>query len=153
MLQALPEIAPLFTELRRTARAGAKMQLRMAVAAGEDWQGARWARQLPAAAAQAGWDLQELRLVTDRDSVARRLRQQGGAPGTPPVQAAVVTLTALPRGSAAAARWPVPVLIGDDRLAPHFVPARRDGGVHSAAAHAGQARPEAGHTLPAALAA
>jgi hypothetical protein len=42
----------------------------------------------------------------------------------------------------------VPVLIGDDRLAPHFVPARRDGGVHAA-----QPRSEAGHSLPAELAA
>ena len=65
----------------------------------------------------------------------------------------VVTLTALPRGATAAARWPVSVLIGDDRLAPHFVPARRDGGVHAAAMHAAQGRADAGHSLPAELAA
>ncbi|MGD9833685.1 MAG: glycosyltransferase family 2 protein [Piscinibacter sp.] len=150
-LHGVPEIAPLFAELRRAARMGAKLQLRMAVAAGEDWQRQRWAQQLPAAAAQAGWELQELRLVTDRESVAQRLRQQGG--GTPPVQAVVVTMMALPHGSATPARLPVPVLIGDDRLAPHFVPARRDGGVRGAAMHAAQARQEAGQTLPAALAA
>lgn len=153
VLHAVPDSAPLLAELRRAARPGAKMQLRMAVAAGDDWQRTRWAQQLPAAAAQAGWDLQELRLVTDRESVARRLRQQGATAGAPPVQSVVVTLTALPRGATAAARWPVPVLIGDDRLAPHFVPARRDGGVQGAANHAAQARPDAGHTLPAELAA
>lgn len=152
-LHGLPELAPLFTELRRAARTGAKMQLRMAVAAGEDWQRTPWAQQLPGSAAQAGWELQELRLVTDRESVAQRLRQQGQGGAAPQVQAVVVTLTALPRGSAGAARLPVPVLIGDDRLAPHFVPARRDGSVHTAAMHAAQARQEAGQTLPAALAA
>lgn len=152
-LQGLPEIAPLFTELRRIARHGAKLQLRMAVAAGEDWQRTPWAQQLPAAAARAGWEMQELRLITDRESVAARLRQQGGAAGTPALQAVVVTLTALARGASAPARLPVPVLIGDDRLAPHFVPASRDGGVRSAASHAAQARSEAGHTLPAELAA
>ena len=153
VLHAVPDSAPLLAELRRAARAGAKMQLRMAVPAGEDWQNTRWAKQLPAAAAQAGWELQELRLVTDRENVARRLRQQGAPAGAPPVQSVVVTLTALPRGGTAAARWPVPVLIGDDRLAPHFVPARRDGGLQSAALHAAQGGADAGHSLPAELAA
>ncbi len=150
-LHGLPDIAPLFAELRRAARAGAKMQLRMSVAAGEDWQRSRWAEQLAAAAAHAGWEAQELRLVTDRESVARRLRQQGDAAPASAVQAVVITLSAAPRGAAVAARLPVPVLIGDDRLAPHFVPAHRDGGVNTAAAHAAQARGEAPHSLPAEL--
>lgn len=152
-LHDLPELAPLFAELRRVARQGAKLQLRMAVAEGSDWQATPWAQQLPAAAARAGWELQELRLVTDRASVARRLRQQGGSDAAPAVQAVVVTLVALARGATAAARMPVPVLIGDDRLAPHFVPAQRDGGVRTAASHAAQARSDAGHSLPAELAA
>lgn len=152
-LQGLPEIAPLFAELRRITRVGAKLQLRMALERGEDWQRTPWGQQLAGAAARAGWELQELRLITDRESVAQRLRQQGPATGTPAVQAVVATLVALARGASAAARAPVPVLIGDDRLAPHFVPASRDGGVRSAASHAAQARSEAGHSLPAELAA
>jgi hypothetical protein len=152
-LQGLPDIEPLFTELRRIARVGAKLQLRMALERGEDWQRTPWGQQLAGAAARAGWELQELRLITDRESVAQRLRQQGPATGTPAVQAVVATLVALARGAGAAARAPVPVLIGDDRLAPHFVPASRDGGVRSAASHAAQARSEAGHSLPAELAA
>lgn len=154
-LRDLPDIAPLFTELKRVARPRAKLQLRMGVAAGVDWQREPWAQQLAAASARAGWEMQELRLVTDREAVAQRLRGQGaaGAAGTPAVQAVVVTLIALPRGASASARMPVPVLIGDDRLAPHFVPADRDGGLQRAAAHAARSRSEAGHTLPAELAA
>jgi hypothetical protein len=154
MLRGIADLAPLFAELRRIARQGARMQLRMQCAAGSDWQRSDWARQLPTAAARNGWDLQEMRLVTDRDSVARRLQQQGSAgAGSPTVHAVVVTLVALPRGGSASAKAPVPVLIGDDRLAPHFVPAPRDGGVREAVSHAAQFRSDAGQMLPAELAA
>lgn len=154
MLHGLADLSPLFAELRRICRTGARMQLRMQCPAGCDWQASDWARQLPATAARHGWDLQELRLVTDRDSVARRLQQQAGAAtGSPAVHAVVVTLAALPRGASAPVKLPVPVLIGDDRLAPHFVPAQRDGGVREAVSHAAQYRAESGQTLPAELAA
>lgn len=154
MLHGLADLSPLFAELRRISRAGARMQLRMQCAAGTDWRTTDWARQLPSAAARHGWDLQELRLVTDRDSVARRLQQQGGAMADSPiVHAVVATLVALPRGAVASGKPPVPVLIGDDRLAPHFVPAPRDAGVRGAASHAAQFRSDAGQTLPAELAA
>ena len=72
-LQGLPEIAPLFAELRRITRVGAKLQLRVALERGEDWQRTPWGQQLAGAVAPAG----NRRLRSDHRPRDERLCQQG----------------------------------------------------------------------------
>jgi hypothetical protein len=146
-LDGVDDMGALLAELRRAARTQAKLQVR--IEAGEPPLGAQhWQRDprvapLLACAPMHGWEVQELRLVTDKHQLARRLQQQQrAAAGGDTVQAVVITLIAgEPAGRAAASPTPplpAPVTISDDRIAPHFTVAGR-GQVDQAASNARQA--------------
>jgi glycosyltransferase involved in cell wall biosynthesis len=133
-LDGVDDMAALLRELRRVVRDGAKLQVRLVCAAAvttRNWQRSAGIAPLLEVATGHGWEVQDVRLVTDKASVAQRLTQATASNGGSRVQAVVLTSIALERAdkipSRQTQRLPEAVLVSDDRLPPHFVTVGRGG--------------------------